>query len=43
MLDDLVRDGFDITLNLRICVLAADETLGGKEGVFGVHDSLSLG
>src|SRR5690606_33264234 len=32
----------DVRLDLSVRVLATDETLGGKEGVFGVDDGLTL-
>ena len=43
MLDDLVGNLVDITLDLGIGELASDETLGGEECVLGVHDGLTLG
>lgn len=42
MLDDLVRNLLDITLNLSIGELATNETLGSKESVLGVNDGLTL-
>jgi hypothetical protein len=43
VLYDLVGNLLDITLDLCIGVLAADETFRREEGVFGVDNSLSLG
>ena len=43
VLDNLVGNLLDIALDLGILELAADETLGGEEGVFGVDDCLTLG
>jgi hypothetical protein len=43
VLDDLVRDLLDVALHLSIAELAADETLGGKESILWVHNSLTLG
>jgi hypothetical protein len=43
VLDNLVWDLLDIALNLNILELAADETLGGEEGVLWVDDGLTLG
>lgn len=42
VLDDLVGHLLDIALDLSIGELAADETLGGEESVFGVNDGLTL-
>lgn len=42
VLDDLIRNLLDISLDLSILELATDETLGGEKGVFGVDDSLTL-
>lgn len=42
MRNDLVWHLLDITLNLGICELAADQSLGGEKGVLGVYDSLTL-
>jgi hypothetical protein len=43
VLDDLVWHLLDVALDLRVLVLASDETLGGEEGVLRVDDSLALG
>ena len=43
VLDDLVGDLLDVALDLGVGELAADQTLGGEEGVLGVHDGLALG
>jgi hypothetical protein len=43
VLDDLVGNLLDVLLDLGICELAADETLGSEEGVLGVDNSLALG
>jgi len=43
VLDDLVGDLLDITLDLCVGELAADKTLGGEEGVFWVDHGLALG
>lgn len=43
VLDDLVGDLLDITLNLDVGELATDQTLGSEKGVLGVDDSLALG
>lgn len=43
VLDDLVRHLLDIALDFTVGELAADETLCGEEGVFGVDDGLTLG
>jgi hypothetical protein len=43
VLNDLVRDLLDVALDLRVLVLAANETLGGEESVLRVDDSLTLG
>jgi hypothetical protein len=42
VLDNLVWNLLDITLNLCICELAADETFCGEECILGVDDSLTL-
>lgn len=43
VLHNLVGNLLDVALDLSICEFAANETLGGKEGVFGVDDGLTLG
>jgi hypothetical protein len=43
VLDDLVGDLLDVTLDLNIGELATDETLGSEESVLGVNDGLTLG
>ena len=43
VLDDLVGNLLNITLNLSVGELATDQTLGGEEGVLGVDDGLALG
>lgn len=43
VLDDLVGNLLDITLNLSVGELAADKTLGSEESVFWVDDGLTLG
>lgn len=43
VLNDLVGDLLQITLNLRVGVLASDETLRGEQSVLRVHDRLALG
>jgi len=43
VLDDLVWDLLDITLDLSILELAANETLGREECVLGIDDRLALG
>jgi hypothetical protein len=43
VLDDLVGDLLNVTLDLNIGELATDETLGSEESVLGVNDSLTLG
>ena len=42
VLDNLVRNLLDITLDFGVCKLASDETLGGKEGVFGIDNGLTF-
>jgi hypothetical protein len=42
VLHNLVGDLVDVALNFGIGVLAADETLRGKEGVFRIDDGLAL-
>ena len=43
VLNDLVGNLLDVTLNLSIGELATDETLGGEKSVLGVNNSLTLG
>ena len=43
MLDDLVWYLFDISLTLGIGIFAPNETLGGKESVFRIDNSLAFG
>jgi hypothetical protein len=43
VLDDLVGDLLDITLDLSIGELTTDKTLGGEQSVFRVDNSLALG
>lgn len=43
VLHDLIRNFFNVPLNLGVRVLATDQALGGKKGVFGVDDCLALG
>lgn len=43
VLDDLVRDLGNITLNLGVGKLASDQTLSGEESVLGVDNGLALG
>lgn len=43
VLDDLVGDLLDVTLDLSIAELATDQSLGGEEGVLWVDHGLSLG
>jgi hypothetical protein len=43
VLDDLVGNMLDITLDLRVGELTSDKTLGGEEGVLGVDNGLTLG
>lgn len=43
VLDNLVGDLVQVTLDLSILELATDQTLGGEESVLGVDDSLALG
>ena len=42
VLDDLVGDLLNVTLDLGIGVLATDETLGSEQSVLGVDNSLTL-
>jgi hypothetical protein len=42
VLDDLVRNFLDVSLNFSILELSTDKTLGGEEGVFWVNNGLSL-
>ena len=42
MLDDLVGNLLNVTLNLNIGVLATDQTLGSEESVLGVDNGLTL-
>jgi hypothetical protein len=43
VLDNLVGDLLDITLDLSIGKLTTDKTLGGEQSVFRVDNSLTLG
>ena len=43
VLDDLVGNLLDVTLDLGVGELATDETLGGEESVLGVDNGLTLG
>lgn len=43
VLDNLVWDLLDVALDLGVCELATDKTLGGKESILWVDDSLALG
>jgi hypothetical protein len=43
VLNDLVRNLFDVLLHLSVAILAANETLCGEKGVLWVYDSLTLG
>ncbi|KAF3068827.1 hypothetical protein CFAM422_007852 [Trichoderma lentiforme] len=43
VLDDLVGDLLDVTLDLSVAELATDQSLGGEEGVLWVDHGLSLG
>ena len=43
VLDDLVGDLLDVTLDLDVGELATDETLGGEQSVLRVDDGLTLG
>ena len=43
VLNDLVGDLLQVTLNLGVGELATDETLGGEQSVLGVDNSLTLG
>ena len=42
VLDNLVWDLFDVTLNLSVLVFPADETFRCEESVFRVYDGLTL-
>ena len=42
MRDDLVWHFLNVALALRICKLAADQTLGGKESILRVNNSPPL-
>jgi hypothetical protein len=42
VLDNLVGDLLNVTLDLSVGELAADQTLGGEQGVLGVDNSLTL-
>lgn len=43
VLDNLVGDLLDVSLDLSVLELATDQSLGGEEGVLRVDNSLSLG
>jgi hypothetical protein len=43
VLDNLVGDLLNVTLDLNIGELAANQTLGSEEGVLGVDNGLALG
>jgi hypothetical protein len=43
VLDDLVGDLLNVTLNLSVGVLAANQTLSSEQSVLGVDNSLALG
>jgi hypothetical protein len=43
MLDNLVRDLVKILLNLLVLKSTTNQTLGGKQGILWVDNSLSLG
>jgi hypothetical protein len=42
VLDDLVWDLLDVSLNLGIGELSSNQSLGCEEGILGVDDSLTL-
>jgi hypothetical protein len=43
VLDDLVGDLLNVTLNLSVGVLATNQTLSSEQSVLGVDNSLALG
>jgi hypothetical protein len=43
VLDDLIGDLLNVTLNLSVGVLATNQTLSSEQSVLGVDNSLALG